>query len=210
MPTPHPHAGARTFSQVLNDLGQGVGPRLTLHEVVDSLGERGFGALILILSLVALVPWPPGGKALFGIAIILMAVQLAMLRHDVWLPAWAGRRGVSRDLYRRGTSKVLHHVARFEGLSRPRLLFMTGNISDILIGLTCVLMSIMMGMSVPLVDALPDIAMVLFGLGLMSRDGAILIFGWLVAVASLVAYALTWQTIVVIFGGLTHWLGLAV
>lgn len=90
MPTSHPHVGARTFSQVLNDLGQGVGPRLTLHEVVDSLGERGFGALILVLSLVALVPWPPGGKALFGIAIILMAVQLAMLRHDVWLPGCRG------------------------------------------------------------------------------------------------------------------------
>lgn len=86
---------------------------------------------------------------------------------------------------------------------------MTGNISDILIGLTCVLMSIMMGMSVPLVDALPDIAMILFGLGLMSRDGAILILGWLLAVASVVAYLLTWQTIVVIFSGLAHWIGLA-
>ncbi len=208
MPNAHPHVGARTFSEVLNDLGEGDGARLTLDEVVESLGERGFGALILVLALVALVPWPPGGKALFGIAIILMAVQLTMLRHDVWLPAWAGRRGVSRDLYRRGTAKVLHHVARFERLSRPRLLFMTGSISDILIGLTCVLMSIMMGMSVPLVDALPDIAMVLFGLGLMSRDGAILIFGWVLAVASVVAYFLTWQTIVVLFGGVAHWIGL--
>lgn len=209
MPTSNPRVGARAFSQVLEDLGQGDEPRLTLHEVVESLGERGFGALILVLALVALVPWPPGGKALFGIAIILMASQLAMLRHDVWLPAWAGRRGVSRDLYRRGTSKVLHHIERFERLSRPRLLFMTGTLADILIGLTCILMSIMMGMSVPLVDALPGIAMVLFGLGLMSRDGAILIFGWLVAVASVVAYVLTWQTIVVIFGGIAHWMALA-
>lgn len=209
MPTSRPHVAARTFSQVLNDLGHGDGPRLTLHEVVESLGERGFGALILVLALVALVPWPPGGKALFGIAIILMAVQLAMLRHDVWLPGWAGRLGVSRDLYRRGTSKVLHHVARFERLSRPRWLFMTGNISDVLIGLTCVLMSIMMGMSVPLIDALPGIAMVLFGLGLMSRDGAILTFGWLGAVVSVVAYVLTWETIVVLFRGVGHWMGLA-
>ncbi len=40
--------------------------------------------------------------------------------------------------------------------------------------------------------------MILFGLDLMSRDGAILIFGWLLAVASLV-----------IFGGLARWIGLA-
>ncbi len=210
MPRPEPHKAARTFSEVLGGLGEGDDPRLTLHEVVDSFGERGFGALILVLSLIALLPWPTGVKALFGIAIILMAVQLTMLRHDVWLPGWAGKRGVSRDLYRRSSSRVLHHIARFERLSKPRLLFMTGRVSDVLIGLTTVVMAIMMGMSVPLVDALPCIAMILFGLGLMSRDGVILILGWMVAIGSVAAYVAAWQTIVLIYGGIAHWLQHAV
>ncbi|HEX8469877.1 MAG TPA: exopolysaccharide biosynthesis protein, partial [Brevundimonas sp.] len=70
---PPPH---RTFSQVLEDLGVGDAS-LTLDEVVEAFGDRGIGALILVLSLMALIPWPPGGKAIFAAPIILLAVELA-------------------------------------------------------------------------------------------------------------------------------------
>lgn len=207
MPASQPHA--RTFSEVLRDLGEGENPRLSLHEVVDQFGERGFGALILVLSLVALIPWPPGGKALFALAIILMAVQLMMLRHEVWLPGWAGQASVSRRLYRSASGRILGLVHRFESLSQPRLLFMTGTVSDILIGLVAILMALMMGTSAPLIDVLPDLALVLFGLGLMARDGVILIGAWCMVGISLLTYVLAWQSLLAIFHGLEHTLHLA-
>lgn len=197
-----PHAS--TFSEVLEDLGHGDDPKLSLHEVVDRFGERGFGALILALALVALIPWPPGGKALFAIAIILFAVQLTMLRHEVWLPGWAGRASVSRSFYRGASSKILGLVGQFEKLSKPRLLFLTGHVADILIGVVCVVMALMMGTSAPLIDALPDLALMLFGLGLMARDGIVLIGAWAMAVASILTYALAWESLVVLFHGIQH------
>lgn len=202
MPASQTHA--RTFSEVLEDLGHGETSKLSLHEVVDRFGERGFGALILVLALIAMIPWPPGGKAVFALAIILMAVQLTMLRHDVWLPRWAGRASVSRGFYRSASGKILGLVRRFESLSRPRLLFMTGKVADILIGLVAVVMALMMGTSAPLIDVLPDIALVLFGLGLMARDGVILIGAWLMVGVSLVTYFLAWESLVALFHGLEH------
>ncbi len=56
---------SRTFSDVLESLGHGDDPKLTLKEMVEAFGERSFGAVILMLSLMALLPWPPGGKAVF-------------------------------------------------------------------------------------------------------------------------------------------------
>ncbi|CAL1692134.1 hypothetical protein MMB232_02291 [Brevundimonas subvibrioides] len=202
MPASQTHA--RTFSEVLEDLGHGDNPKLSLHEVVDRFGERGFGALILVLALVAMIPWPPGGKALFAIAIILMAVQLTMRRHEVWLPAWAGRASVSRGFYRSASSQVLGLVHRFESLSRPRLLFMTGKVADILIGVVAVLMALMMGTSAPLIDVLPDLALILFGLGLMARDGIILIGAWLMVAVSILTYVLAWESLVALFHGVRH------
>ncbi|WP_214671888.1 exopolysaccharide biosynthesis protein, partial [Escherichia coli] len=62
---------------MLEDLGSAPGAKLTMAELVAAFGERGFGAMILILSLLALLPWPPGGKAVFAIPIILMSLELA-------------------------------------------------------------------------------------------------------------------------------------
>ena len=47
-----------------------------------------FGAVILMLSLMALLPWPPGGKAVFSVPIILIAAEMALQRDKVWLPRW--------------------------------------------------------------------------------------------------------------------------
>lgn len=192
---------ARSFSEVLESLGEGDDPRLSLHEVVDRFGERGFGALILVLALVALIPWPPGGKALFGAAIILMAGQLALLRHDVWLPGFAARAAVSRSFYRAASHRILGLVTRFEKLSKPRLLFMTGRVADVLIGVVAILMAVMMGTSAPLIDALPGLSLALFGLGLMARDGVVLIGGWAMAAASIATYAIAWESLVALFHG---------
>jgi len=82
--TPPPDEG-RTFSDVLERLGQGQADKLSLREMVEAFGERGFGAVILMLALMALVPWPPGGKAVFSVPIILIAAELALQREKVWL-----------------------------------------------------------------------------------------------------------------------------
>jgi len=92
---------SRTFSQVLEDLGLGVDPKLTLDEVVEAFGDRGIGAMVLVLALMALIPWPPGGKAVFAAPIILLALELAFQRNEVWLPKWLLRASLSRTTYSR-------------------------------------------------------------------------------------------------------------
>ena len=99
MPSPRAPSTSRTFSQVLEDLGAGDNPSLTLDEVVEAFGDRGIGALILVLALMALLPWPPGGKAVFAAPIILLALELAFQRNEVWLPRWLLKASVSRAAY---------------------------------------------------------------------------------------------------------------
>jgi hypothetical protein len=224
---------------VLEDLGVGDAS-LTLDEVVEAFGDRGIGALILVLSLMALIPWPPGGKAIFAAPIILLAVELAFQRNEVWLPRWILKASLPRQTYHRlistpfaapgwlrrwvltrefrmGFSKtapryvfvpkvrrlvrrrprgvnVLKTLRGVENLTRPRLSVLTGPISEVLMGTTCVLLALVMALPIPFGDMLPGIGLVFFALGVMQKDGVAVLIGVLGSIATAGYLILVWRT----------------
>ena len=187
---------SRTFSQVLEDLAEGEEPGLTLDEVVEAFGDRGIGALILVLSLMALIPWPPGGKAVFAAPIILLAVELAAQRNEVWLPRWLLKASLSRAAYRKALSKVIRPIRFVENLTRPRMSALTGKASEILMGVACVLLALMMALPIPFGDMLPGLALVFFALGIMQKDGVAILIGAFWTVVSAGYLFLIWATVV--------------
>src|SRR5690606_2332047 len=207
--TPPPDEG-RTFSDVLERLGQdrpdqGESDKLSLREMVEAFGERGFGAVILMLALMALFPWPPGGKAVFSVPIILIAAELALQRDRVWLPRWLLKLSVSRAAYRTAVEKVLPRLRRVERLTRPRWPALTGEAADIGIGVICILLALMMALPVPFGDALPGLTLALFGLGIIQRDGAFILAGMFGTAVCGVYLALVWTTVVAVVSGVAHW-----
>ena len=206
VPTPPPDE-SRRFSDVLEALGQGDDPRLSLREMVEAFGERGFGAVILMLALMALIPWPPGGKAVFSVPIILISAELALQRDKVWLPRWLMKASVSRETYRAASRKILPRLRQVERLTRPRLPVLTGEVADVAVGIICIMLALMMALPVPFGDALPGLTLAVIGLGIIQRDGIFIIAGLIGTVACGVYLALVWTTVVAIVNGVAHWLG---
>nr|WP_312449154.1 exopolysaccharide biosynthesis protein [Brevundimonas naejangsanensis] len=201
---PPPDEG-RTFSDVLEQLGQGEAEKLSLREMIEAFGERGFGAVILMLALMALFPWPPGGKAVFSVPITLIAAELALQRDRVWLPRWLLKLSVSRAAYRTAVEKVLSRLRRVERLTRPRWPALTGEAADVGIGVICILLALMMALPVPFGDALPGLTLALFGLGIIQRDGAFILAGMFGTAVCGVYLALVWTTVVAVVSGVAHW-----
>ena len=195
----------RRFSDVIEDLGQASGPKLTMAELVAAFGERGFGAMILMLALLALLPWPPGGKAVFAVPIILMSLELAFQRQSVWMPRWVLRASVSRSAYRAGLSRIIKPLRYVENLSRPRLPFLTGDVADTVTGLICVVLALIMALPIPFGDALPGIALVLFALGMMQRDGVAILLGVVFTTACGLYLFLIWATVVEVAQHVAGW-----
>jgi len=195
----------RTFSQVLEDLGHGENPTLTLDEVVEAFGDRGIGALILVLSLLALVPWPPGGKAVFAAPIILLSIELAVQRNEVWLPRWLLKASLGRGAYRKATERLIRPIRFVENLTRPRLTLFTGPISEVFIGLLCVLLAVMMALPIPFGDMLPGLALVFFALGVMQKDGVAVLLGGVGALISAGYLVLIWATVAEIAHHIAAW-----
>ena len=200
-----PAAPHRTFSEVLESLGQGDDPKLTLDQVVEAFGDRGLGALILVLTLMALLPWPPGGKAVFAVPIILLSVELAFQRNEVWLPRWALKASLSRVAYRRAVTRVLKPIRYVENLTRPRLPILTGAVPEILMGTACVILAIIMALPVPFGDMLPGLAILFFALGVMQKDGIAVLIGGLWSAITVGYLFLIWRTVAEIVQHLAGW-----
>ena len=197
----------RTFSQVLDDLARGDGAKLTLREIVEAFGERGFGALILIVALISLFPWPPGSKAILSVPIILLSLELALQRDRVWLPSWTLSRGLPRETFAQALARVRKPMRFVERLSRPRLPWLTGEVADVITGLTCVFLAVMMALPVPFGDLLPGVTLIVLGLGVMQRDGVAILLGALGAVACVIYLFLVWAAVTAAVEAVGDWAG---
>ncbi len=197
----------RTFSEVLEDLARDGEPKLTLGEIVAAFGERGFGALILIIALVSLFPWPPGSKAILSIPIILLALELAFQRDRVWLPGWTLNRSLPRQTFARAVGRIMKPVRFVERLSKPRMPWLTGEVADVVTGLTCVFLAVMLALPVPFGDLLPALTLIVLGLGIMQRDGVAILLGAVGTVACVIYLFLVWAAVTAAIAAIGEWAG---
>lgn len=197
----------RAFSEVVEKLGDRRGERLCLGEVVEAFGERAFGPVMFFFALVNMMPWPPGGTTLTGAPLLLLSMELAWGRDELWVPAWSERIALKRSTFRRLSRRFLPGLRLMERLSRPRLHFLTGSFGQGLIGLACVFLSVVLVLPIWGANLLPAVAIGFFSLGVMQRDGLAVILGWLLTGATVAVLFLAWR---LILAGLNHgleWLG---
>ena len=198
-PSQTPARTPRLFSDVLVSLGEGDAETLTLDDMVDAFGERALGAVMILIAVVSLLPWPPGGKVVFSLPLMLIASEVTLQRQTLWLPGWLLRRSVSRSGYASGIAKALPAVRFIENLSKPRLPFLTGPLARMVIGLICLFLAVMLAFPVPFGDMLPAVTIVIFGFALMQRDGVATIAGLIGTLVCVGYLALVWQTVTHLF-----------
>jgi len=170
--------------------------RVSLGEIVTTLGPRAFGPWLLLAGLITLSPVGdiPGTPTLMALLVLLISGQLLFHREHFWLPSWMLRRSVSRHKLDTGV-RWTRRPARFvDSALRPRVTALTRNIGGYLIAGTCIFIALAM----PPMELIPfsatgaGIALVAFGLALIANDGlvALLALGFTVATIGTVAYNL--------------------
>lgn len=179
MPDYNYQADTRTFSQVIEDIGVKDDPKLYLGELVNAFGERAFGAMLLFFGLLNIaVGTVPGTTTVLGAPMLLMGLQLATRRDQLWMPRWLLGRAIERATYRNAVAGVLKPLRAVERLARPRLPVLTSEVSEILIGVACVLLSAILMLPIPGGNFVPSLIMAVFGFGLLQRDGIAILLAW--------------------------------
>jgi hypothetical protein len=179
------------LSQRLAQIVAEEGPdRLTFSELAAQLHARAWGGLLFIFAAINVLPLPPGTSAFFALPILIVSAQMVFGRATPWFPARINRRGVKTKELQRLISKMGWLEARVERVFKPRLASLTGPTATRVIGVICFLLALVAAIPVPLFHVAPAAAIVLFGLALIYRDGALVIVAAIAGVLSLVVDAL--------------------
>ncbi|MFC5069287.1 exopolysaccharide biosynthesis protein [Flaviflagellibacter deserti] len=176
-----------------------VGDSLTIGELIVALRNRVFGVGILIFAIPNIFPMPPGVPAAMGAVLMLLGGQLALGWNSIWLPKKLQSRSIPRETLKRIADRSVPWIQKFEKISKPRLDAFTTPIAVRWVGAAVFVLGFVLLMPFPFLGNIPPgAAACVFGLGLVERDGLIVVFGYL---ASLVALGITALATWVLYAG---------
>jgi hypothetical protein len=164
------------------------GPHITIGELNQALSGKAYGILLLILALPNLIPMPaPGLSAVLGAPLLLITIQ-HMLGYEVLrLPLFIARRRIRHSDLVRGCKLLMPFLKKLELINKPKMLLLLNSAADRFVAFICALLSLTIMLPIPLVNALPALAICLFALGILQRDGLFAILGFTVALTTAIA-----------------------
>lgn len=163
---------------------------IPLSELVNNLGSKSFGLLLVFLSLPSALPIPaPGYSTPFGIAITLIAFQLILGRSSLKLP-----QSLEKIEFKKGiTQKILKSAIRFldktETLIKPRWPKMQSKKMQWIISILLILLASLMILPIPMTNTLPAMIIFLLAISLSENDGLLTLISLGLSLLVLVFYS---------------------
>ncbi len=176
--------------------------QISFADLLTALHGRAFGALMIIFAFPNILPSPPGLAGVLGLPLVFLSAQM-MLGRLPWLPRFIARRSLPRATFASLFTRATPWLARAERLLRHRMAPLTTAPAQKAVGFVCLILSLVLILPIPLGNMLPSIAICLFALGVLERDGLWIIAGLFFAVFAVgfvgsVAYALIRSAIFVV------------
>lgn len=181
------------------------GGAVTLDWIMAQLHERAFGFFLLVLALPCCIPFLYGVPQIVSLPLMFVSAQIVVGRKAPWLPPKLGARTVSSESLHGLAERAGPWLRRIEAVSRPRLSVLTRPPLDRIMGLALVLFSASILVPLPLTNTVPGIAVVIAAMGLIQRDGILVIGGVLIGTAWIGSLIFTGASIISL---ITGWLGL--
>ena len=153
---------------------------VTVEEIIEMVGDRSYGPLLLISGLLTLAPIIgdiPGVPTILGAIVFLFSVQLLFGREHFWLPKFLLNRSVSSKKMNKGIEWLQPPARWIDKLLKPRLRLLVKDTAVYIIAFMC----LMIASVLPIMELVPfsanaaGAALTVFGLALIARDGLLLV-----------------------------------
>lgn len=196
MTNSHPPKNEKSFSKLLLEIGGSIPPEgLTLRKIMEKVGSQGLLPLCMVLTIPFLLPVSlPGSSLPFGLLIALIGFG-RLFDRSPWLPA----RFLDRRLTAAQTEALLGKGARFfsklEKYIHPRFYFLThadttGRVNNTALIVTAV--CLMAPLPLPFSNTFPAYGVLFLSAGMLERDGALLILGYLMLALTIAYFTFIW------------------
>lgn len=192
----------KRLSNVLEQLAESAHHRsFTIGQLIERLSERGPLVIICFFCIPFLLPMPlPGVSTVFGILISIMALGFANSKW-IYIPKSIANRKIESSMLISATSKAVPYAKKIERFSRRRLMWVVRiryvTVAGMLLG--CFLLALPIPPVILFSNSLPALAIVFYAFGSLEDDGLIVLVGHSFLLATVIYFALIWQTLVVLF-----------
>jgi hypothetical protein len=181
--------------------------RVSVGDLLRTMHGRAIAALMLIFAFPNILPSPPGTSGLLGLPLVYLTSQMLLGRLP-WLPAFITNRSMTREDFSGLVSRVSPVLARAERLLTPRLPFLVNSGTERVIGGICLLLAVIVLLPIPFGNMLPALAICIFALGVLERDGVWILAGVAMSVLAVtvvagVVYALAKAALFVVLNALS-------
>jgi hypothetical protein len=194
------------ISQRLEQLAQDAsGEAVSLDWILKQLHERAFGLFLLVLALPCCIPFLYGIPQIVALPLMFVSGQILLGRTSPWLPRTLGARQVSSEGLNGLATRAGPWLRRIEAVSRPRLTALTQKPMDQVLGLALVLFSASILVPLPGTNTVPGFAVVVVAMGILQRDGILVILGAVLGTAWIASLVFAGATLASLIKG---WLGL--
>ncbi len=188
-PTGRPMRGAaRVLHDILDDMGSmnaaeksdGDGPSGKLGDLIDRLDERAFGLMLLLLALPCCLPFVYLLPQIVALPMLALAAQRAAGRHHPWLPGQLHERRFSVAAFQKVVARSEKYLGWIERFARPRLAPVTGDKGARIVGALLLIPTASILVPLPSTNTVPGIGVAIAALGMIERDGVLVILGLLI------------------------------
>ena len=98
-----------------------------------------------------------------------------------WLPQYIEKKAFKRSFLAMVVEKTSPILKRMEKWTKPRVLFIFGDVGEKVIALICLLCAISIAIPLPLTNFIPAGGISAMALGILNRDGVLVMVGVLLA-----------------------------
>ncbi|NUH61106.1 exopolysaccharide biosynthesis protein [Stenotrophomonas maltophilia] len=159
---------------------------MPLGQILGNLQQSAFGVFLFVAILPSFIPIPGMGGAVSGPLVVLIGLQMLFCLRRPWLPGFIARRGPKRGTMHRFLDRIDRPLRRLDKMLKPRLpQLLTPLPAHAFTGLLLVLLGLLLSLPIPFTNFLFGFQLLLFALALLERDGALMLFNWIAALAAI-------------------------
>ena len=188
---PNENSPHLSLGQALQNALGGENSGLTVGNLCSTVGDKGFGLVLMLLSLPSALPVPaPGYSTPFGIAIILVGLQLFRNQNSLYLPSKIKRLKLSPKLASKMLAAALKFLGATEHLIKPRWFWVNTAYGRTFLAIVVCIMAALMILPIPLTNTFPAMVVFLIGIGLSEDDGILVGISFIIGIFAVLLYAI--------------------
>ena len=165
---------------------------ISLGDVNERLSERGFAILMILFAFPMAIPlpYPPGFTTILGMPLLIFSIQMIRGLSKPSLPKWIAQKKITTSHLVFAVAKSKKFFLWIEKLLHPRFSYMSSEGGERIIGLVSLCCSIAIVLPILFGNAIPSAAIMIMALGLLNKDGIVIIIGIITGIIGVIVAAL--------------------